>query len=163
MVYLDPTIVIWLRDNDVNKNLIAQYALNQDNLNQHIARYLTANNFFDAARLGTFFQTIGYNDLAIKSFDRALELNKDAKQIWFVNGLLYESKNLLDKSEVYLKKAIELDGKYIDAYLSLGKIYYQQADFTEARRAWEKVLEIDSSNAAARAYLDNMGLIPFTK
>ena len=163
MVYLDPAIVIWARNNDSNENLIAQYALNRDNLNQHIEKYLAGNDFFDAVRLGTFFQIIGYNDLAIKSFDRALELNNGAKQIWLVNGGLYESKNLPQKSEEYFKKAIELDGRYANAYLSLGRIYYQRSNFTEARRAWEKVLEIDSGNAAARAYLDNMGLIPFTK
>ena len=70
-------------------------------------------------------------------------------------------KNQAGPAETYLKKAIELDQNYLDAYLSLGKIYYQQGNFSEARRAWQRVLEIEPRNEAARAYLDNMGLIPF--
>ena len=163
MVYLDPNIVIWARNNDANKNLIAQYALSQNNLGRYTERYLRGDKFFDAVRLGAFFQTIGYNDLAINSFDRALEMNKGAKQVWLVAGRLYESKNLPQKSIEYLKKAIALDGQYVNAYLSLGKVYYQQANFTQARRAWEKVLEIEPANEAAGTYLDNMGLIPFKK
>lgn len=163
MVYLDPAIVIWARDNQVNKPLILKYALNQDNLGQYIRKYLADNNFFNPVRLGSFFQMAGFNDLAISSFDRALELNSAAKQVWLTNGMLYSVKNDAKQSEIYLKKAIELDDTYIDAYLSLGKIYYQEGDFSEARRAWQRVLEIDSKNESARVYLDNMGLIPFKK
>ncbi|MBU4142461.1 tetratricopeptide repeat protein [Patescibacteria group bacterium] len=163
MVYLDPTVVIWARDNAVNQDLISRFALSENNLGQSIAKYLVANNFFDAVRLGSFFQVVGFNDLALQSFDRALQLNQDAKQIWFISGTLYSLKNQAGQAEAYLKKAIELDQGYIDAYLSLGKIYYEQGNFSEARRAWQRVLEIEPGNEAARAYLDNMGLIPFKK
>ncbi len=163
MVYLDPTIVIWARNSETNKSLIDGYVLNQDSLDQYIKKYLANNNFFDAVRLGSFFQTVGFNDLALQAFDRALQLNQSAKQIWFVGGILYDLKNQAGQAEVYLKKAIELDQEYIDAYLPLGKIYYQQGNFSEARRVWQKVLEIEPDNQAAKIYLDNMGLIPFKK
>lgn len=163
MVYLDPTVVIWARDNTANKDLISRFALNQKSLSQYIDKYLAANDFFDALRLGSFFQNIVFNDLAIKSFDRALALNQEAKQVWFIGGTLYSLENQTEQAEAYLKKAIELDQKYLAAYLSLGKIYYEQGNFSEARRAWQRVLEIEPRNESARAYLDNMGLIPFKK
>lgn len=163
IVYLDPTIAIWLRDNDVNKNLIGQYVLNQDRIGQYIEKYLAEDNFFDLVRLGSFLQTAGFNDLAIQTFDRALQSNRSVKQVWLAIAMLYAQKNELEQSEADLKKAIEIDNKYIDAYLLLGKIYYQQSDFSQARRAWQRVLEIEPDNQAARNYLDNMGLIPFKK
>jgi len=161
MVYLDPTVVIWARDNAVNKDLVSRFALSEKNLGQYIEKYLVGDNFFDALRLGSFFQIAGFNDLALKSFERALQLNQGAKQVWYISGVLYDMKNQAGPAETYLKKAIELDQNYLDAYLSLGKIYYQQGNFSEARRAWQRVLEIEPRNEAARAYLDNMGLIPF--
>ncbi|MDD2753060.1 MAG: tetratricopeptide repeat protein [Candidatus Portnoybacteria bacterium] len=163
MVYLDSAIVIWARDNQANKPLILKYALNQENLGRYIYKYLVDNDFFDSVRLGSFFQTAGLNDLAIQAFDRALEQNPGAKQVWLANGMLCEAKNDTERSKAYFKKAIELDDGYIDAYLPLGRIYYQEGDFSGARRAWQKVLEIEPNNKSARSYLDNMGLIPFTK
>lgn len=158
MVYLDATAAIWVRDNEANKNLAA---LNENNLDQYIEGLLSGGDFFDTTRLGSFFQTVGFNDLAIEFFDRALELNQEAKQIWLADGLLYIAKNDFEQGKSYLEKAIDLDEKYIDAYLPLGAIYYEQGNFSEARRVWQKVLEIEPGNESARAYLDNMGLIPF--
>lgn len=163
MVYLDPTIVIWARNNKANKSLIDTHALNQDGLDQYIKKYSANNNFFDALRLGSFFQNIGFNELALQSFDRALAINQDAKQVWLAAGKLYDAKGEISRSQSYFEKAIKLDDQYLDAYLSIGKLYYQQENFSEARRVWQKVLEIEPDNQAAKIYLDNMGLIPFKK
>lgn len=61
------------------------------------------------------------------------------------------------------EKAIEIDKKYMAAYDFLGKIYYQQGNFSEARCIWQEALKEDSSNKDIKYYLDNMGLIPFKK
>ncbi len=161
MVYLDPAVVIWLRDNAASKDLISRFALDPSGLNQYIDKYLAKNDFFGALHLGSFFQNTGLNDLAIKSFDRALELNQDAKQVWLITGMLYAAKNEISRAQTYFDKAIKIDGQYLEAYLALGKFYYQQGNFSEARHAWQKVLEISPGNEAAKGYLDNMGLIPF--
>ncbi|MBU2037336.1 tetratricopeptide repeat protein [Patescibacteria group bacterium] len=161
MVYLDPAVVIWARDNETNKTLIVQNVLSQDSTGQYIEKYLTTNDFFEALRLGSFFQNIGFNDLALQFFDRALTINQGAKQVWLVAGTLYVAKSEISQAQSYFDKAIMLDDQYVDAYLQLGKLHYQQGNFSEARRAWQRVLEIEPSNESARAYLDNMGLIPF--
>lgn len=161
LVYLDPTVAIWLRDNAANKDLIARFALRGDNLSQYIDKYLAGDDFFGALRLGSFFQNVASNDLALKSFNRALELNQRAKQVWLVAGILYGAKGDNSQAQSYFDKALELDDNYLEAYLQLGKLQYQQGNFSEARRAWQKVLETEPGNEAARAYLDNMGLIPF--
>ncbi|HRY52495.1 MAG TPA: tetratricopeptide repeat protein [Candidatus Portnoybacteria bacterium] len=161
MVYVDPMVVIWARDNAANKELVAKYSLNESNLGQSIEKLLAVSNFFEATQLGSFFQAISFNDLAIRSFDRALELNKDAKQVLLAKALSHVAKKDLEQGKVCLEKAIKIDGGYAEAYLPLGAIYYEQGNFSEARRSWQKVLEIEPGNESARAYLDNMGLIPF--
>lgn len=163
MIYLDSAAVIWARDNQVNKDLISRFTLNEDNLSFYIGRQLVKEDFFAALRLGKFFQNFSFNELAIKSFDRALELQPGIKQAWLVAGTLYGMKGEVNQARKYFETALDLDGRYLAAYLALGQLEYQQGNFSEARRAWQKVLEIEPKNESAKAYLDNMGLIPFKK
>lgn len=161
LVYLDPAVAIWVRSDEANKALISRYALDEKNLAQYIEPILAGKDFFAAERLGSFFQTVGFNDLALRLFERALEINPAAEKLWLVAGLILEAQNRAEPAAAYFNKAIALNGRNGDAYLALGRLSYQSGKFTDARRAWEKVIEMDHGNQAARSYLDNMGLIPF--
>lgn len=163
IVYLDSVAAIWVRDNAANKELISRLALNESNLGQYSEKVLAGSDFFEAIRLGSFFQIIGRDDLAIDSFSRALELNQEVKQLWAAIGSRYIVQKDFERGIASFRKAIAIDEDYIEAYLPLGAIYYERGNFSEARHIWQKVLEIDPGNEAAKTYLDNMGLIPFKK
>jgi len=56
----------------------------------------------------------------------------------------------------WLEKAVAFDSKNRDAWYYLGRAYYTRSRLTEARKAFEKVLDLDPSNAKAE---NNFGLI----
>jgi len=163
MVYLNSSIVIWLRDDDKNKSVIQNLALGERVLPLDTERALESKNFSELLRLGSFFQTIGSNDLAVKFFEQALKIYSKNERVWFSVALLKINQGDPDSAKKDLQEALRLNKKFIDAYLTLGRIYYQQGDFSGARRLWQRVLEINPANEDAKVYLENMGLIPFTK
>ena len=56
----------------------------------------------------------------------------------------------------WLEKSVALDSANEDAWYYLGRAYYTKAQLTEARRAFQKVLELNPRNAKAE---NNLGLI----
>ena len=163
MVYLNSSIAIWLRDSDKNKPTIQNLDLGDGKLPLDIEKALEVKDFSAFLRFGSFFQTIGSSDLAAKFFEQALGVYPKNAKIWFAVALLKASQGDLDGAKNKLQEALKLDKKFIDAYLALGRIAYQQGDFSQARRSWQNVLDIEPGNTDAKTYLDNMGLIPFTK
>ena len=163
MVYLNSSMAIWLRDSDRNKPTIQGLGLGNGKLPLNVEKALEIKDFSALLRFGSFFQTIGSNDLTVKFFEQALGVYPKNARIWFIVALLKAGQGNLDGAKNNLQEALKLDKKFIDAYLALGRIYYQQGDFSQARRTWQRILEIEPANADAKTYLDNMGLIPFTK
>ncbi len=163
MAYLNSSVAIWLRDSDKNKPVIKNLALGEGKLPLDTKKVLESKDFSALLHFGSFFQTIGSNGLAIKFFEQALTVYSKNARIWFTIALLKASQGDLDGAKNNLQEALKLDKKFINAYLALGRIYYQQGDFSEARHSWQKALDVEPANADAKIYLDNMGLIPFTK
>jgi tetratricopeptide (TPR) repeat protein len=56
----------------------------------------------------------------------------------------------------WLERAVAMDGKNTEAWYFLGRAYYSNARLPEARKAFERVLELDPHNAKAK---NNLGLI----
>jgi tetratricopeptide (TPR) repeat protein len=56
----------------------------------------------------------------------------------------------------WLERSVALDGNNVEAWYFLGRCYYTASRLTDARKAFEKVLELDSHNAKAE---NNLGLI----
>lgn len=162
MIYLDPTVAVWVRTQNSNKTLMEQYGLTQEKIQQKLPQYLSLNNFNDLMQLGNFFETSGDSNSATAVFARALRVYPD-KEVALVVGQLYAAQGKIEQALEYFNQAIKIDKKFTDAYIALGEIYYQQGDFSEARRAWQRALDIDSNNKEVKLLLDNMGLIPFRK
>ncbi len=162
MIYLDPTVAVWVRTQNSNKTLMEQYGLTQEKIQQKLPQYLYSDSFNDLMQLGNFFETIGDSNSATAVFARAFRVYPD-KEVALVVGQLYAAQGKIEQALEYFNQAIKIDKKFTEAYMALGKIYYQQGDFSEARRAWQRALDIDSNNKEVKLLLDNMGLIPFKK
>ena len=65
-----------------------------------------------------------------------------------------------DKAVSDLKKAIEIDPGYIDSYLNLGFVYFQQKNNNDAVEITSQGLKIDPKNASL---YDNLGYIYIEK
>lgn len=162
LVHLDQNVSVWLKESESSREWLEKYSFDDEKLQQRAEQLMQSSDFAGLENLGYFFQTIGKNELAINSFERALEINP-AREMAFELGKSYVQNGQNDKAAQAFKRAVGLDDEFVSAYISLGEAYYQDADFSGARQAWEKALQIDSKNREAKFYLENMGLIPFKK
>ncbi len=55
----------------------------------------------------------------------------------------------LERAEAYLKKAIEIDPLFVDAYVRLGQLYKIKGDSVRYNEYLNKALKIDSQNELA--------------
>jgi hypothetical protein len=163
LVYLDSRTAIWVRAIKNNQNLISEYSLTEPRLNQLVGRYLSGNNISDLTDLADFLAASGFAKQAEALYESVWSAYPKSKKIAFSLGQFFTGQNDNEKAVDYYKKAIELDKKFVEAYLALGQLYYRQEKFSEARQSWEMILRIDSKNETAKFYLDNMGLVPFKK
>jgi outer membrane protein OmpA-like peptidoglycan-associated protein len=64
--------------------------------------------------------------------------------LFYDNGTQHADTKQFDKAEEDLKKAIEADGMFIEAYLVLADIYYYQKRWDDAIKAYKTGIAIDS-------------------
>lgn len=58
-------------------------------------------------------------------------------------GLTYAALGNYKRAEINLKRAIELNPKYINSYNALGQVYFNKKDYDNAQNYWEKAQQID--------------------
>ncbi len=83
-----------------------------------------------------------------------MEINPDNSILWYLLGYTQEGPEAIR----CLKKALEINPKYINAWILLGDIYRDNNDSQEANRCYKKILEIDSTNYLAERELINCNL-----
>lgn len=72
--------------------------------------------------VGKAYFMMGDDHKATPALDRALELNPRLAEALFLKGQAYKNRKRLDEAVDLLVAAIEADGSYIPAYLSLGQL-----------------------------------------
>jgi len=112
--------------------------------------------------LGLLYEREGKSIKAVRAYEQAIQLKPDYALAYFRRGnfmLNYKVgtvKVLMYKPEVAvedLKKAIELDPKLAEAYVSLGRAYFQMNMTDEATAEFEKAVQVDPNNLRAHIYL----------
>ena len=108
--------------------------------------------------LGFVLQKLGHRNQAIQQYQAALAVTSkvfDSKE-WVVLahqrlGEVLLSKGRTQRTEgiAELRKAIELDRKRLEPYLSLGKALYDEGNFGEAASQYQEAIKIDPQCAAA--------------
>lgn len=99
---------------------------------------------------GDCYYKMGMLDMAEEEFKAALKLNGNLISAYVHLGCILGNKGLYPESISFLKMAIKIDPKNIDAYNNLGISYVKLKKWSEAMKAWKKVLEINSTHQAAR-------------
>jgi len=90
---------------------------------------------------------------------RALDKLNDAAKL-YNNSITYLKQKNDDMAMIQLKKAVELNPKFVDALNLLTLCYLTQKDRPRAQSLIERALAIDSGNRAALAYAKEIGLSP---
>lgn len=102
--------------------------------------------FYNATSLALSAE--GQNDEAIKLLNKALRI--DPKNIYVLNnlGLIKFNMNLDEDSEIYLKKAIEVNPNFFDALLNYGNLFLKKNEIENA----ENIFLRASQNASNKFY-----------
>ncbi len=88
-------------------------------------------------------------DKAIKSFERAIEIDPNFAPAYNGLGLAYGNKGEYDEEIKAYKNAIEKDPRYLVAYRNLGIAYRDKREYGESVKAYNKAIEKDPRYAPA--------------
>jgi tetratricopeptide (TPR) repeat protein len=104
---------------------------------------------------GVALKNLGETDRAIQAFNQAISRNRRDPEAYFFLANLYEE--LGERDPAYLQKALSIYGQLlmqndrnVSAMLNMGLVYAQLGRYAEAKRLWERILEIDPGNASAK-------------
>jgi tetratricopeptide (TPR) repeat protein len=94
-------------------------------------------------------------ETAITQYERALELGISAPEEVHLNiaNICMDHLHAHDRARAQLGKALTLNPNYSSAYYNLGNLAEQEGDRAEARRNFEKCVQIDPANESALARL----------
>ncbi|HDR05323.1 MAG TPA: tetratricopeptide repeat protein [Candidatus Marinimicrobia bacterium] len=90
-------------------------------------------------------------------YQRALTVNSDS-YFWLAYGNFWmgersrKSKEY-SRAESYYKKALEINPELADIYFGLGRLRWDQQNFSEARRYWQQTLQRDPQHREAKAWM----------
>ncbi len=93
---------------------------------------------------------------SLASYTQAAAITRPTADDLKIVGLDYALLDDYADAIQWLEKAVVLDKKNKDAWYYLGRAYYTKARLSEARKAFQTVLDLDPSNAKAE---NNLGLI----
>jgi len=103
-------------------------------------------------------------DEAIAMLEEAIQMGCDDPVAYHLLGRLYLKKNVnLQTAKTYCLKAIELNPKNADYYITLGQIYTSAGLIRNAKREFERALAIQPDNHRIKLYLEEIKKIEYGK
>lgn len=114
---------------------------------------------FDNAYLGrgsVYSQRLHDDNLAVKDYDKAIELNNKNVVALLNRGLLFAKFNQTQTALQDFQRVEELDPKNFFVHYNRAKLYYQMGKSSECIEQFNKAIELDPTNAA---FYNDRGLV----
>ncbi len=108
---------------------------------------------------GIAYSEKGEHDLAIKDFDKAIELNPDYAEAYNNRGNVYDEKGDFEKAVADFNMAINTKSDYAEAYINRGVAYGKNYMFDEAVKNLNTAIKINQYHAGAYFNLGNVYLL----
>jgi len=93
---------------------------------------------------------------AINALTTASKLAPTDAKTFYLLGQFYQMISENDQAIRYYQQAIQLKTNYDHAYFALGKIYFDQKDYSNAKTNFENVLKYAPANTDAPQYLEKI-------
>jgi tetratricopeptide (TPR) repeat protein len=113
----------------------------------------TLDDYDDNMRWGTFFESRGEHDTAIRLYQRAVRLAPGSTEGYLKLGHCYLVRQLYPQAEEYLLEALERAPADDRIWVELGWCYRRQKRYAEAEKHLLKAIGINRSNGAAHLQL----------
>ncbi len=94
--------------------------------------------------------------LAMDAFESALAMNNDSPVALFNMALCRLQQQRISDAQTLLERVIDLDSKHEAAWSQLGKLYFAQQSFLQAKQCYTQLLKLNPHHAEAIA---QMGLL----
>jgi len=91
---------------------------------------------------------------ALKMYAEAIKRNPDDPKVWNNRAACYQKLYELRLGIKDSEKAVELDPNYVKGWSRLGQMYYGVKDLVKAKRAFQRMQEIEPGNTDAQKGLD---------
>ena len=98
---------------------------------------------------GIDYRGEGKLDLAIKDFDKAIELNPEFAEAYNNLGNTYDDKGDFDKAIVNFNTAIKFKSDFVEAYVNRGVAYGKRDEFNKAINDFTTAIDLDPDHAGA--------------
>lgn len=151
LVYLDNSVIIFLRDTPENKEIISRNLITSENAleREAIKESLNSQDAVALGNIGRVFFVSGLLKPARAFYEKALAIGSENGSYLLGLGLIYAQTNDRDlqrQAAVYISRAIDLglDGPF--HRLVLGKIYYLLGEKEKAQVEWQVLLDREPNN-----------------
>jgi tetratricopeptide (TPR) repeat protein len=98
-------------------------------------------------RVGDILSELNHKTLADSFYSLALVFSKKKYYLYFSRSEIRHSQGRLDLAQEDLRRAIDLEPHFADAYFNLGNIYMQKRDFSLAIQNYSKGIEVSPNFA----------------
>jgi tetratricopeptide (TPR) repeat protein len=98
---------------------------------------------------GDAFFSKGQYKEAIDAYNKHLESNSSDVKTLYNRGRAYQELKMIDLAEADFTSVLKSDDKNVSAYLSLSKLYYDQANYNKAVLWADQALSVSESSAQA--------------
>ncbi len=96
----------------------------------------------------------GEKEASINEFQKALDIQPDLLPATFNMAVALGDLGRFDQAEKILLDVVQKDAAIVEAYNSLGYVYYKKGDFPKAKTSFEKALELNPGYQQARNSLN---------
>lgn len=92
----------------------------------------------------------GKKEEAIEEYKKALAIQSDYLPATFNMAVALGDLQRYDEALAILQEVMDKDASILEAYDSMGYVYYKKGDFASAAQQYNKILELDGQNAKAK-------------
>jgi superkiller protein 3 len=107
---------------------------------------------------GNMAMSAGYNNVAIRFFKKAIEIDPNYLESYINIGLLYSKEGNTKKAISYYEKAIAIDPDFTKAHYNLGVIYAKKGKLDKAISEFKRCISIDPDYAEVYSQLGTVYL-----
>jgi len=108
---------------------------------------------------GIALQNLGKPELALKDYERVIDMDPLHPQSYGNRGNVYDSTGNFERAIADYSKGIELKNDYTDAYYNRGWVYLRIKDYNKAAADFKKLIQISPSDIDAMFSLAESNLL----
>lgn len=166
LVYVDPYVMIFLKNVSENANIIDKFHITNENLVEKLKYLSGSREPGEQLAAADIFNLFGRIDLSMPTYLRVVSQEPSRGKVWMVLGRTELTKSNQQESNpylaaIYLERAIKEGWKTWESYSYLALAYFRTGQYNRAREAVRQELKIDPKNSDGQKWLGILAEQPY--